>query len=77
MNKSEQCPLCKGSFGDSTTTISVDFGDGIIVVRHVPAMVCEQCGEAWLDDIQSEKIEGMVQEAKVQKLEVKVIDMAA
>jgi len=49
----------------------------VIIVRHVPALVCAQCGEAWLDDDQSRKIEGLVEEAKAQNHEVKVIDLAA
>ena len=24
-------------------------GPGLVVVRHVPALVCNQCGEEWLD----------------------------
>ena len=71
------CPLCKGHFEESTTTFTVDYGLGVIVVRHVPALVCTQCGEAWLEDHQSEKIENLVQEAKIQKHEFKVIDLAA
>lgn len=77
MSKGEQCPLCKGVFEEATTTITVDFGAGVIVVRHVPALVCGQCGEAWLDDNQAENIEGLVEEAKSQKNEIKVIDLAA
>jgi len=77
MNKHENCPMCQGVFNNSTTTMTVDFGLGVIVIRHVPAMVCGQCGEAWLEDAESAKVEQLVQEAKAKKQEIKVIDLAA
>lgn len=77
MANKKQCPLCKGEFEKSTTTFTLDYGQGVLVVRHVPAHVCNQCGEAWLDDEQSENLENLVMEAKEQKLEIKVIDLAA
>jgi len=27
----------------------VDLGFGVVVVRNVPAKVCSQCGEEWID----------------------------
>jgi YgiT-type zinc finger domain-containing protein len=40
-----QCPLCGGTRTDGTTTFTAELGFGIVVVRHVPARVCVQCGE--------------------------------
>ncbi|MBC6419616.1 MAG: YgiT-type zinc finger protein, partial [Prochloron sp. SP5CPC1] len=28
----------------------VDLGSGMVVVRHMPARVCQQCGEDWIED---------------------------
>jgi len=48
----------------------------VTVVRHVPALVCIQCGEAWFENEKLEKFEGSVQEEKIQKHEFKVIGLA-
>jgi YgiT-type zinc finger domain-containing protein len=44
------CPLCHdGDRRPDTTTITLTRGDVTIVIRQVPAQVCETCGEASLD----------------------------
>ncbi len=59
-----RCPICKGYKFDSTTTFTVDLDFGVVVVRHVPATVCEQCSAEWIDDKTAEKLEQLVNEAK-------------
>jgi len=34
------------------------------VVRHVPAIVCEQCSTEWIDDIDAEQLESIVANAR-------------
>lgn len=48
----------------SETTFTVDLGFGVVVVRHVPAEVCEQCGAEWLDDATSKSLEQIVENAR-------------
>jgi YgiT-type zinc finger domain-containing protein len=49
---------------NSTTTFTIDLGFGVVVVRDVPALVCEQCGSDWIDDETAEKLENVVENAK-------------
>ena len=49
----------------------------MFVVRHVPAEVCDQCGEAWIDDETSARLEELLANVKERKAEVEIIDMAA
>ncbi len=77
MSKVDDCPLCNGHMINGTTTFTVDYEKGVIVVRHVPALVCAQCGEAWIEDEQSEKLEVLVQAAKTHARQLEVIDMVA
>jgi hypothetical protein len=35
-----RCPICNGYKSESTTTFTVDLDFGV-VVRHVPATICE------------------------------------
>ena len=61
---SNYCPLCGGEKGPGTTTFTVDLGFGVVVIREVPAWVCAQCGEVWLEDGVAEKLEALVADAR-------------
>jgi len=56
--------------------VSVDTGDGVVVVRNVPAHVCDQCGEDWLTDESSRQVEEIVAKAKNDKTQVEVVALA-
>jgi YgiT-type zinc finger domain-containing protein len=58
-----RCPLCGGEKQPGTTTFAVDLKFGVVVVRGVPAFVCTQCGDAWIDDPVAAKLESIVTEA--------------
>lgn len=49
-------------------------GPGLGVVRHVPALVCNQCGEEWLDDAVAEALEGTAAEARAKHRLVEVTE---
>lgn len=68
--KSNVCPVCGGNKFESETSFTVDYKTGVVVVRNVPATVCSQCGEEWLSNEVTEKLEKIVNEAKKQKLEI-------
>jgi YgiT-type zinc finger domain-containing protein len=59
-----RCPLCGGEKQPGTTTFAVDLKFGVVVVREVPAFVCTQCGDAWIDDPVAAKLERVVTEAR-------------
>jgi YgiT-type zinc finger domain-containing protein len=69
-----RCPLCGGRTTDGTTTFTADLGFGVVVVRHVPADVCEQCGEEWLNDEVAEQLERIVSEAREKQAVVEVTE---
>jgi YgiT-type zinc finger domain-containing protein len=46
------------------TTFAVDLTFGVVVVRKVPAFVCTQCGDAWIDDPVAAKLESLIAEAR-------------
>jgi YgiT-type zinc finger domain-containing protein len=72
-----KCPLCGADLQDGTSTFTVDQVDVLVVARNVPAKVCRQCGEAWIGDEMAEKLEQIVRDAKSQRRQLEVIDMAA
>lgn len=59
------------------TTFTVDFGDGVVVVRDVPATICSQCGMEWIDDSIAEQAEKIVNEAKNKHSVVGVMSLQA
>lgn len=66
------CPLCRGSVAQGFSTFTVDLGTGVVVVRDVPAQVCSQCGEEWLDDSTALKLENIVESARKKHVTVEV-----
>ena len=68
--KNNICPICGGEKIDSTTSFTVDYNTGVVVVRDVPAKVCMQCGEEWLSDEIAAKLEKIVNIAKKQNQEI-------
>lgn len=68
----KSCPLCKGSIHDGISTFTVDLGFGVVVVRDVPAQVCSQCGEEWLSDDTTAKLEKIVESAREKQVTVEV-----
>ena len=56
-----KCPLCKGEMMAGTTILPYDFNDGrIVVVLNVPALVCEQCGEEFVEIAVTRNVEKIV-----------------
>ncbi len=44
------CPLCKGNTVSGTTILPFEMKNGkVIVVLNVPARICNQCGEEYVD----------------------------
>jgi len=70
-----QCPLCGGGKSPGTTTYTVDFGPSIVIVRNVPAMVCDQCGEEWIPADAASKLEQLTTEARQRGEQVAIIAM--
>lgn len=69
------CKYCKNEhLIESTTTHVVDFKTHLIIVRNVPCMECDQCGETYFTDAVAERLEKIVNETKKFMQEVSIID---
>jgi YgiT-type zinc finger domain-containing protein len=68
------CPLCGGHREPGWTTFTAELGLGVVVVRHVPAQVCDQCGEEWIEDPVAAALEAVVGEARAKRSLVEVMD---
>ena len=69
------CMSCKHSTTvASTTTHVVNYNHCIIVIKNVPCLECEQCGEKYYTDKVAERLEMIVDTAKKMMQEIAVID---
>ena len=72
MFKKDTCALCGGNKKSGKTIFTVALGEGVLVVRDVPALVCSQCGENWIDDKVASKLEKLADDARKKHLQVEV-----
>lgn len=54
------CFFCKGHTVESKTKFIVDLGTCVVIVKNVPAQVCQQCGEASFDNETAKQLEKIV-----------------
>ena len=58
------CPLCKTKMVEGTTVLTFKMeGTQILVIKDVPALICEQCGEEFVDLQISKNVEKQVNKA--------------
>lgn len=72
MFKKDTCSLCGGKKKPGKTVFTVTLGEGILVVRDVPALVCGQCGENWIEDKTAARLEKFANDARKKDLQVEV-----
>ena len=59
-----KCVICKtGTTVPGTTTITFESGETTVVFRSVPAEVCSNCGEAYVDEPTSRRLLEFAQNA--------------
>ena len=69
------CMYCKsGEFVESLTTHVVNHKNCLIIIKNVPCMECEQCGEKYYSDEVAKHLDRIVSAAKKMTQEISVID---
>jgi YgiT-type zinc finger domain-containing protein len=58
----DRCDLCGGEVRPGQTTLEIWYRGELVVVRDVPADVCQQCGEAYISAAVSEKLDRFLAE---------------
>jgi len=64
----ENCDRCRGKLLPGKTSLEIRRGENLIILRDVPADVCQQCGEAYLSARVSEKLDAFLDEPPRQPL---------
>lgn len=73
-----KCVIFKyGEIHGGITTVTLTRDESTIVVKKMPADICDSCGEYYLSDEVSGKMLAMAEEAVKLKHQVEVIQFAA
>lgn len=73
-----KCQICKtGTTNPGTTTVTLERGKTVVVVKDVPAQLCDNCGEYYLAEDVASRIYALAEEAVLRKVEVEVLHYAA
>jgi YgiT-type zinc finger domain-containing protein len=57
-----KCPLCKGTMSAGKTNLPYDLKEGnVVVIINVPALVCEQCGDDFVEIDIARKVEKLLE----------------
>ncbi len=54
------CFFCKGDIENGTTTFMTELNDCVIVIKNVPCLKCNQCGEVSYNGAVYERLEQIV-----------------
>ena len=72
------CVICKhGETKPGTTRMAVERGPTVLVVRGVPAQVCDNCGEAYLSADAVDRLQEMLAVATHSGVQVEVREYIA
>ena len=72
-SKTMKCLICKqGETEDGFATVTLNRDSTILVVKEVPARVCNVCGEEYLDEEVSAKLSRKADAAVKSRVEVEI-----
>jgi YgiT-type zinc finger domain-containing protein len=73
-----KCVICKtGHTVAGKTTVTLQRDASVVVVRDVPAAVCEDCGEYYLDDNTARRVYSDAEAGLARHVEVEIQRYAA
>jgi len=68
-----KCVICKnGQTVNQTVTVTLEQNGKTFVFKDVPARVCENCGEQYLEEETSRRLLGLAQEAAKSGMELTI-----
>ena len=68
------CFMCKGKLEEKNTTFMVELDNCIIIIKNVPSLVCEQCGEVLYSNDVSKQLEKLVNAVRNSITEITIIN---
>ncbi len=73
-----KCALCKhGKTEPGTATVTLTREETTVVIKGVPADVCDTCGEYYLDEVATRRVMEIARRAVENGAEVEIVRYAA
>jgi len=73
-----KCSICKtGTTHPGKATVTLQRGESVLVIRGVPAEICEDCGEYYLDEITARRVYADAEQGFARHVEVEIQRYAA
>lgn len=73
-----KCVMCKhGETKPGQATVTLHRGEAVVVIKEVPADVCTQCGEYYVDDAITARVLTIAEAAVQHGAEVEILRYAA
>jgi YgiT-type zinc finger domain-containing protein len=73
-----KCVICKhGQTKTGTTNVTLERNALLLVVKNVPAEICSNCGEAYLNDKTTQTVLHMAEEAVKSGVQVEICSFKA
>lgn len=69
-----ECIFCKGTMQEGLTTDFTDLGSCMIIIKNVPCLKCDQCGETALTGKTAKELELIIDDVKDSLMEVAIIN---
>lgn len=68
------CFMCKGDTEQKLKTYVANLDSCVIIIKNVPALVCNQCGEVYYTDEVAEQLEKIVDTMEKLVKEVAIVE---
>lgn len=73
-----KCAICKtGESQSGHVTVTLQRGNTVVIIKEVPAQVCQDCGEYYLDEPVAQRVYAQADDAAQRHAEVEVVQYAA
>lgn len=73
-----KCVICKqGERAPGLATVTLQRDETVVIVRGVPADICQDCGEYYLEEAVARKVYSQAEEALKRHNEVEILQYAA
>jgi len=68
-----ECVICKnGKTIEGFTTVTLEQNNSVVVIKDVPAHICNNCGHYYLDEKYASKVLSIAQETARKGIEIEV-----
>ena len=73
-----KCVICKhGETAAGQVNVTLERGETVVVVKQVPAEVCQDCGEYYLDEATTGRVLAIGDDAVRRQTEIEIVRYAA